>query len=189
MDKLDFVISNKANIVFEFQKFDVEMLPYIPQPVKMEIVKNYLNFILEEGNIVDNYYAAEFSVILDIINRCTNIDTQKIDFEVVESSGLWDLIVTRLENYSELRQDIQAVLKQHFEQQSIENGLNKLFEKLGDKLLGLLDKISKLDLSKEGVAELVGSLNQQIEKFDKDFPNNGIVAPAKRKRKAVKKEE
>lgn len=189
MDKLDFVISNKANIVFEFQKFDVEILPYIPQAVKMEIVKNYLNFIVGDGNIVDNYYSAEFSVVLDIVNRCTNIDAQKIDFETIMSSGLWDVIVSKLENYSELRQDIQSVVKQHFEQQTIENGLNKLFEKLGDKLLGLLDKISKLDLSKEGVAELVGSLNQQMEKFDKDFPSSGIKAPAKPKRKVVKKEE
>lgn len=189
MDKLDFVISNKANITFEFQKFDVEMLPYIPQAVKMEIVKNYLNFILAEGNMVENYYSAEFSVILDIINRCTNIDAQKIDFESIMSSGLWYQIMTRLENYSELREDIKSVLKQHFEQQSIENGLNKFFETLGNKVSGLLDKISKLDLSKEGVAELVGSLNKEMEKFDKDFPNNGVSTPAKRKRKAVKKEE
>jgi hypothetical protein len=162
MDKLDFVVKNAENKVFKFQEFDIEILPYIPQDVKLELTQNYIKLLSMSDDAVKNYYSAEWGLIWSILDKCTNINHADENFESIMSSGLWDEIKAKIVNYNELRNDIRAILAQR----SVEGAFNKI----ADKVMQLIDNISKMDMSKEGIEKLVEQLNSTVGNFQEKFP-------------------
>lgn len=185
MDKKDFVINKRDSIKFDFisgfiedssgnlveNKLDIEILPYIPQDVKLNLVGIYIKFLSMSDDAVDNYYAAEGALISGILQYCSNVNCDDNNLEAILSSGLWDETKKYIINYNELRNDIRAILSQR----SIEGTFNKVAE----KLMQLIDNISKMDMSKEGIEKLVGQLNSTVGDFQDKFPTSVVGTPTK----------
>jgi hypothetical protein len=177
MDKLDFVIKSAENKVFKFQGFDIEILSYIPQDVKLELTQNYIKFLSMSDDAVKNYYSAEWGLIWSILDKCTNINHADENFENIMSSGLWDEIKAKIVNYNELRNDIRAILSQR----SVEGAFNKI----ADKVMLLIDNVSKMDMSKEGIEKLVEQLNSTVGDFQEKFPT-AVAKVADRENESAK---
>ena len=166
-----------------FQEQEVQVLPYIPQAVKMHIAKTYVETMLSEDNIVNKYYAAEWSVILGIVEHCTNLNINGDSFEKFMSSGLWEELTYKIYNYYELLDEIKIIMEALSSKETFEATLVALSEKLSGKIVEFIDKISSLDLSKEGIANLVSSLKGEMDGFGEKFPENGITETKSRKKK------
>jgi hypothetical protein len=195
MDKKDFVIKNKDNIKFNFisgfikddsgnrveNRLDIEILSYIPQNVKLELAKNYVETISITEDVVNNYYAAEWKLICGILEACSNVDYSGENFENIMSSGLWDEIKIKIINYNELRNEIRAILNQR----SVEGSFNKI----ANKVIELIDNVSKMDMSKEGIEKLVGGLQSVVGDFQEKFPTSVAKVPKIPKKRTNKDSE
>jgi hypothetical protein len=171
MDKKDFVINIVENKVIKFQDFDIEIAPYIPQDVKLILAENYINCLSLSDNPTVGYYVAEGNLISGILQYCSNVNCDDNNLEVILSSGLWDEIKKLIINYNELRNDIRAILSQR----NIEGSFNKI----ADKIMTLIDNISNMDMSKEGIEKLVGQLNSTVGDFQEKFPTSVVGTPIK----------
>jgi hypothetical protein len=185
MDKKSFAIKRLENVQLAYQGFNIEILPYISQTVKLELSRNYINFLFAPGEMVDNYLQAEWSIILGILDRCTNIDVDAEnhpeEFEDIISSGLWDNIKVQIVNYKEFREDLNKVYNFVLSQNTAEKSLSRNFDELTVKAIAFIDKISQMDFSQEGIAQLVDNLNSNVKKFKEDFPTSEVKPPKKKK--------
>jgi hypothetical protein len=181
MDKVNFVIASKEVITLTFKKDDILILPYIPQSVKLDLAKQYISFMFSSNNIVDNYYCAEWGLILGILKECTNIETSQDNFNDIISSGLWDQVKSKIENYDEFRNDLKEIFKNESEKRISEKSLGQVLDKVSNGILEFLNKIGEVDLSQEGVANLVEKLNTVTNDIEQKFP--GAINKVKKPRK------
>jgi len=184
MDKLDFVIVGPEVIKFVFQKQDVEVLPYILESAKLELAKGYLMLLSEIEDSCLAFYGAEASLVLGIMKECTNVKVDENNIESIISSGLWNLVKNKIENYEEFRND----LKQIFENELNKKSFGQAFDKIANGVLEFLDKIGDVDLSPDGVSKLIEGLKSETLKIEEKFP--GITtekATKKPRKKRVKK--
>lgn len=186
MEKLDFTIAKKEITSFLFQANKIEILPYIPQEVKYNVAKNYINFMLsDEDNLVQAYYSAEWSIIMGILEGCTNIKATPENFDSIIDSGLWEEVKSRLVNYNEFMQDLQAIYANVADKITLEKSLGNTFDKLANKVAEFFDKISEIDLSKESIGKLVEALRVQTTEFEEKFPT-AVAKPTRKKRESKK---
>jgi hypothetical protein len=181
MDKVNFVIAGKDWVTEVFKKNDILILPYIPQSVKLDLAKQYVSFMFSGDNTIDNYYSAEWSLILSILKECTNIETSQDNFNDIISSGLWDQVKSKIENYDEFRNDLKEIFKNESEKRVLEKSLGQVFDKFSNGILEFLNKIGDLDLSQEGVQNLVEKLNTVTNDIEQKFP--GAINKPKKSRK------
>ena len=171
MDKKDFSINKVDPIKFEFQSNEIEVMQYIPEEVKLELSKRYIQFLAGGEDHASNYFVAEWSIILGVIDYCTNINvfddkdgkTPMAMSNIVES-GLWDRIRASIINYNEFRKDLKEVYQSSIGFAAIEK-----------KTIELLNSVAEIDVSADGIADLMKKFNQTTKKFKKDFPSNGVV--------------
>lgn len=190
MDKSDFVISNKETIKFEFQKNDIEVMQYIPQASMLELGKTFVDLSLRDYNeVVEDYYSAYWSVIMGILNECTNVKVNEENFDSIISSGLWDEIKLRIINYEKFISDLDKILQRELEIRALQNGLEQSLDKITNGVLEFLNKIGEMDLSQDGINNLVGKLGSVVKETEEKFPGSTAIVKKPRKKRASKKTE
>lgn len=195
MDKREIDIVVKPMVEIKCQEKIISVKPYISQETQFNLAQEYAAIIFSTENFANNYYSAEWYLVLNIIDQCTNLmviekDSEKnIDIDTLISSGLWYEIRNKIENYNEFREFLKEICQTIKEQKALEKSFGQALDKITNKIIEFIDKIGQIDLSKEGVANLVSGLNSQVEKFKTDFPTSEITPPVKAKRHYKKKEK
>jgi hypothetical protein len=188
MDKMDFSIIAKKTTKFEFQECNIEILPYIPQNVKLNVAANYIASMFDGEGLVQNYYTSEWLIIMSILGECTNINVTQENFDAIIDSGLWDEVKSKIINYAQFREELKYIYKIVSDNLALEKSFGQALDKITNKVIGFIDKISEIDLSQEGVASLVQTLNSTVQDFQTKFPTSEVKVPAK-KRESKKIEE
>ena len=189
MDKSNFVVSHSDVDVlrFEFQKHDVEVMRYIPQPLMLELGKTFIDLSLRDfDGIVEGYYSAYWSIVIGIVQECTNVKVDQDNFDLVISSGLWDEIKARIVNYEEFISGLDKILQRELEIRALENGLGKSLDEITNGVLGFLNKIGELDLSQDGINNLIGKLGSVVKETEEKFPGSTSIVKTPRKKRAPK---
>jgi len=164
----------------------VSVQSYIDTDTKVTLIKNYIS-LLEQPDVSETikFVQAEYSLILGILDLCTNIDVTNYTTEQVDKmvNSYFPLIANYITNYSSFREELKAVLERENRKNSFEKSLQKLVEKAE----GVLDKIMMVDFSEEGVSKLVEALNVEAKKAENIVSIPKEEAP-KTKRTYKKKE-
>jgi hypothetical protein len=152
----------------------------IPLPKQVSFIKEYISYYFAEGEFCDNYFNAEWTLILGIVDACTNIpiieEGDNISLEYLVTSGLWEKIKTSVVNYDEFIKNLKDVLIQISEQKALGKSVGVTVDKIANQLFMFLDKIGKLDLSEEGIKKLLSELKKETDGFNEKFnmvPNKG----------------
>jgi hypothetical protein len=167
MTKLDIKLVSESIIKLDFQKHDIEINPYISLESKYTLLNNYLQTVNNpEYDNIRKYIESEYALKLGIVELQTNIDIHKITIDAIINSGLYEKIVSSIKNFYELRDDIDAVVKRDNDSKSV----SIAFVKMTDKVIEFLDKLSKVDLSTEGIQKLLAAFNVEAEKLKEYYP-------------------
>lgn len=183
--KLDINLNNPEDITFKFQKIDIIVRPYITMETKYILIDGYANVLnSDEYDDTRKYVEAEYALKLGIIQHQTNVDIEKNNIDKILSSGLYKAVIANIYNYNELREDIAEIV----ERISNSKSASKALTSLTDKVIEFLDKVSKVDLSQEGITTLLESLNKPLEEIQKYRPilQPGEKVPTVSKRKSKK---
>ena len=194
MEKREITIGLNPLVEIKFQDKYVNIDKYISQEIQYDLAKNYVSILFGENEMVSNYYSAEWYLVLNIVDKCTSLvaleekGKQNIELDTIISSGLWKAITDQIENYNEFRIFLKDICFAMREEKALEKSISQSFDKVANKVIELIDKVENIDMSKEGLSELVSGLNTQIDKFKTDFPTSESIIP-KQKRQYKKKEK
>ncbi|MDD4877197.1 MAG: hypothetical protein PHQ86_08755 [Dehalococcoidales bacterium] len=157
MDKIKIELNELPLIAKIYNGMTLNIYPYISIENKLQIIETYLDALFAENNVSQNYVTAEYSLMLSIVDLCTNIEIGDADIiQKLIFTGLWDEIRSSIKNYSEFRQELNDVVKMKYNEMSILSNLNILISKIS----GVVDNISKLDLSENGIKQLTESYQE-----------------------------
>jgi hypothetical protein len=175
MNKNKITITDNKSVNFLFNKESIEVTP-ISLAKQVSIIKQYIVYYFFDGIFVDNYFNAEWTLILSVVDACTNVpiieESDNVDLDYLITSGLWEQIKAKISNYDEFRTNLNTVVKQISEQKALNKSLGVVFDKLVDQLFLFFDKIGKLDLSEEGIKNLLGELKNETSNFNEKFNMN-----------------
>ena len=193
MDKKEIVIEMPSTEEVKINGKYAEVIPYLSQELQFDLAKSYAEILFGDDNIIQNYYSAEWHLILKIVDKCTNLmvieeGDKNIELDTLVSSGLWKEIKNKIENYNEFREFLKEICQSIKEQKALEKSFGQALDKITNKVVEFIDKIGSIDVSQEGIANLVSGLNSEVTKFKTDFPTSEITAP-KQKRQYKKKEK
>jgi len=155
--------------------------PFIGINDKTIFAKNYINALFQGGDIVSNFIEAESGIILGVIQLCTNVelpeDTNAELLDYFVSSGLWNIVKQNVKNFEDVKSEIYKIVEMKNLTESLPATLSTLFQKLSN----LIDSVSDMDLSEDGIKKLMEALNVEKEKLNDIIPV--IKNPVKRKPK------
>ena len=104
----------------------------------------------------------EGSLILSVLASQTHIDTEKLDIDAFVANGVWEQVKSAIHNYDELFSDMEKIQKI----ESSESKLNRIL----DKIEILLNSVSNMDFSEEGIKNMSKTLSEQLGKLEEVFP-------------------
>jgi hypothetical protein len=146
--KIDFT-PIKANFYFSGKEIIVNK--FIGLQDKMTLLTIYSESFTNTGeDFITRYTSAEYSLMLAIIDLCTNVDIAGIDVDNVICSEFWEKVKKEIINYSELRNDIDKIIANIENEKSVGITIDKLYYKLSS----FIDQVSKVDVSEGGIAKL-----------------------------------
>ncbi len=184
---LQFPIETKTEIDFNDQKITVDS--YLDITKKSYILDAY--FTERESKGITAYLEADMNLILNVLLQMTNIEIEKYISEdeatkFVDSllkSGVWYKVKSAIINFAELSRDIEKISQQ----KNLESKVNSI----ADKILVLIDNISKLDFSKEGFEKLTKDFSEAREKILEYYPENNknLSKSTKKSKKSADSEE
>ena len=154
-----------------FGDIAITVKPYLDMTDKQEILSAY--FESKEKDPIRNHIENEIGLMLAILDRMTNIEIQDIDFIGFMNSGLWYGIKSAIVNFNELKYDIEKI-----------SSLDSKINRIATKVESLIDEISKVDLSKEGVSAILEGMAGPLQKLGEIFPqiNEKPSVSAKKKK-------
>lgn len=171
---------------------EIKVAPYIPFEEMLVLASKYLeNYFLSDSAETDaflsewNYIGAEHSLMIEVIDRFTDImvfdenGEVVLDLNGVLSSGLWEEIKLTIENYYDVLSHIMILVDNYKNEMIMKNSFQRVLQTLINSLLDFVDRISE-----EGSEESLQKLTQSIEKIGetlKDSPVGAILEDANRK--------
>lgn len=171
---------------------EIKVAPYIPFEEMLVLASKYLeNYFLSDSAETDaflsewNYIGAEHSLMIEVIDRFTDImvfdenGEVVLDLNGVLSSGLWEEIKLAIGNYYDVLSHIMILVDNYKNEMIMKNSFQRVLQTLVDSLLDFVDRISE-----EGSEESLQKLTQSIEKIGetlKDSPVGTILEDANRK--------
>lgn len=188
MEKIEVTLRPVKTVKFDFQDYEIIIDPHINLVNQIALMRDYLEVISDEGEpIVSRCANAEYGFILGVVDYNTNIKLSKVSDEGVEvstvsiddiiGSGLWYKIENSIENLDYIRKEIVKIVAYNRESDALEKSIGYNFDYLVNVVTNFIGKISELDLSKEGIAELF----QVLQKAQDEY--NTIVDPSKVEKK------
>ena len=157
----------KANLE-DFGKTEgLVVLPYISDANQRVLIGIYVNdlFSKDNDNVNYNYIGAENSLLLALLELCTNLNL--IDDDGKPLFTLNDVfynikqvneIFSRIRNYEHFMDRLYATVKFIKEERRLEKSLGSAIDGLYSKLLGLIEAFE--DLDPEKVSAMVAEINK-----------------------------
>ena len=148
----------------------IKIKKYISEHDQIFLYKTYVDIYFENTDPTSRYLSANYSMVLAIINLCTNIDTKDIVLSDVISSGLWALIRKNIVNYNYVMKDIEKLVEMISTEKKIEASLGYALESIVAKATAAIENSN---ISDENIKESVGKLLEGIEALRE----TGVVYP------------
>lgn len=174
MEKKQISLSKKEDEKILYQGYSIFVNPHITQAEKIELINRYIHsyfypdeqYLFISGSRYD-YINAEFDLIMHIVELKTSIKIdESFDFDDFMTSGLWKMIVEKIDNYYNLLEDLDRVVSDIKEQMNLDKSIGKVIDDLSSKIYDLIfdfsNKIENLDPDKMKSAGI--ELLNQIEK-------------------------
>ena len=198
MDKIKISLSSAEWTKLVFQEQEIMVTPYISSMNRNVLSKVYIETLYSNEYTPDEgFFYAENSLILGILEYCTNIniftlspdDDEIMDLDKIISSGLWDAIKSQIKNYDVLYDNILNMVNRIDKAKGLEKSLGSVMEFFIQKLEGALGKLSDLDTDKLG--NLLDKFKEESTNLDKMFtiPPDELLAEKKPRKKRVSKKE
>ena len=184
-EKLKIDLTPIAEKVIRFdigeETYKISLIPYISISNKVEIIQNYINCLYEdnlEENISTKYIASKYMLILEIVERLTNIDVESLSIDLVYNSGLWEKIVSEIYNYSEFERELNEVVKIKETEMLLSNSVGKIVNDISIKVIDLLDKIKNIDV--DTLKNISKEFTNNLDELNKKYP--GLTETSKPKK-------
>lgn len=165
--KLNFSEPLTEDVLYENQHIIVRK--YVTPSDKAKIINDIDMALLsndgEFSDIQESLFRNSY-MIGSILNIMTNVDVDGLSIDEFVSSGLWERIKNCIVNLGELIFDYKQIYQDRKMLLSLESKVSGLVEKAGI----FIDKISKIDVSKEGLGELLKAFDEQKEKLNEVYP-------------------
>jgi len=165
-EKIDLKFSEREISYVSFGEQKIQVKSYLDITNKNAILDAY--FADRELSPVESHLEAELNLILNVINMMTNIKVNVSDNEKATkfvndllNTGAWYKVKSAIVNFAELSRDIERISQQ----KSLESKVNII----ADKVITLIDNISKLDMSPEGIKAMVEQIGIGKEKLAEVF--------------------
>jgi hypothetical protein len=173
-EKVFIKIAPTKELLITFEKQDIYVYPYISLANETKIISDYCSSLFKEGGFLGNYIEAEYSMVLSVLDLCTNIklvdeDNVTIDLDDILASGLWEEIKKKIDNFDKMRNHADNVVRNIVRENDLKKSLGAVVDGLSVKLFDLLDKLSNMDFSEAGIKELVSNLKEQTQNFTEKF--------------------
>jgi len=177
---IDFEKVNISEESFIFgSDFVVIVQPYLTLEDKIALMGEYISTIFSlEGDLGYRFMIAEYALIAQIIDSNTNINvTEGFHIDKVIYTKLWDKIREKIVGYDELRVNIDKAIELYQRQLLVEKSVGTIVENVAGKAMGLLDQISKMDVSQ--IKQASDQFVEKMDELNKNFPGvAGQPAPA-----------
>jgi len=174
-EKLKIDLTPIAEKVIRFdigeETYKISLIPYISISNKVEIIQNYINCLYEdnlEENISTKYIASKYMLILEIVERLTNIDVESLSIDLVYNSGLWEKLVSEIYNYSEFERELNEVVKIKETEMLLSNSVGKIVNDISIKVIDLLDKIKNIDV--DTLKNISKEFTNNLDELNKKYP-------------------
>jgi hypothetical protein len=173
-EKIDIIPEPLVEIEYGDSNQKILVQPYISLTNKTILFRGYLESYFKDGEVSNNYIDAKYSFMLGIVDLCTSIPLEGIDLDDFISSGLWEKIRKSIKNYDDVRADLYDIIKLATEKNILEKSMSTTFDRLAESLMQFLYKI---DLSSEGIKNLIDSLRKESDDFDNKFikPSSDLI--------------
>lgn len=168
--KLDFKNYEEPIVEEEWKENVIKIKKYISESDQVFLYKTFIDIYFEGTEYTSRYLSANYSMVLAIVNLCTNIDTENIDMDKLISSGLWALIRKNIVNYNYVMKEIDKLVDMVTKEKMIEAGLGYALTRVVQKLL---ETIEKVDLTDGNIAESIQKLLEGME----SLKETGVVFP------------
>jgi len=173
MDKINLQLDSLGwkKVFYNEQLFLVSQT--LPIKIQSDLVSLYISEYFGNEAIYINHIKAEEVLRLAIIDKCTNINIDDMTVDGIIMSGVWGIIQKELPFYHELREMIECVVDHIQEEIAIQRSINGTLERIELAITEFLSNISELDLSVDGIKEILSALGKEQEAIDK------IIDPSK----------
>jgi hypothetical protein len=145
----------------------------LPIQTESDLVSLYISEYFGEEAIYINHIKAEEVLKLAIIDKCTNVNIDNVEVNDIIMSGLWDIVEKELPFYYQLREMIDGAVDHIKEEIAIQRSINGTLQRIELAITEFLNNISELDLSVDGIKEILSALGKEQEAIDK------IIDPSK----------
>lgn len=179
MEKITFDFIPHKNVRVELQGQDIVIDPHISLATKKVLTTDYIETFFDENDqdVVSRFVKAEYVIMLGIIDVNTNVDISNIGVDLIISSGLWNIVKQNIKNYDAFYADLMYMVSYVREQKALEQSIGQSLDRIMDDVNSLIDKLLSVDFSKEGISDLLKTLNAEKESI------NEIVDPSKTKKR------
>lgn len=147
---------------------DIVVRKYITPADKKQIIEMIDAALVSQehrSDTLDILYK-DYSLIGAIIDTMTNISPDGLDVELFVSSGLWDKIKNSILNMGELMFDYKQLCQDRRYASSLEGRLGSILTKIET----VVEDVSKIDFSDEGIKSLGKNLGDQLNQLGKVYP-------------------
>ena len=184
MEKIKITLEINKKLTKLYEGMTYQVMPYILLEDKLQIVESYLESLFANTDATKNYLTAEYSLMLSVIDFCTNIDIDDEDIiKKLVATGLWDDIRKSIVNYNEFRGELDKIVKMKQFENSVSSNLNALILRIYD----FIENISELDFSENGMKQLSEGFEKLSKNVDGLKNTFGEGAPEKKSRGRPKK--
>ena len=167
---LDFGGYEEPIVEEEWKGNTIKIKKYISEGDQVFLYKTYVDIYFENTDPATRYLSANYSMVLAVINLCTNINTQDLVLSDVISSGLWALIRKNIVNYNYVMKDIEKLAEMISKEKQIASGLGFALESVVAKVVSAIENSNITD---DNIKESVGKLLEGIEALRE----TGVVYP------------
>lgn len=163
LEKKKIIIEKPENITILVDKQTITIKPYLTVTEQTFLIKDYIDSLYDENSdTLRNYTMSEYSLVLGIVDICTDIDIENMDVDDIINSEIWNIIQSKF-----FYKDLRIKIKEIIERIDIEKSFGSIVKDITDKVNNILNKILEIDISKFDMQEI----NKMLDKL-KDEKSN-----------------
>lgn len=190
MEKVKLTFDEPKSKKFWFSGQEIVVAPYLTIQDQITLIKTYVETYfqpnentLTPGDSGRDIIGADFSMMLGIVDLCTNIDVSEINLDELINSGLWDKIYKCIENYEEFQSLLRGVVLDILREKELRKSVGFVIDVLATKLSDFLDAMSNLD------PESIKQLGESGVSLLKDIEKSPVTGLFKEARKSTRKKK
>ena len=179
MDKIKIDLSLPETRSFTEGAKEILVKPYLTSSEQIVLINSYMMAYFfpvstntNKGLSEYDYIGAEYSLKLNIIDICTNIQVFDDNGNVMDDmsrilyNGIWNSVRGCIKNYDEFRTSLYAVKDDIKFQLQLSKSIGYIVENMSNKILAIFERLSSMDLSPENLKvlrETVETISKQLE--------------------------